>query len=243
MTYPEERQEWGRPVEGGGEYARPDTLAGHLIIVFPVGYHEYLPTKFTVAGKKSDALCCDIVDLDDKDEAGQPGKVYRSSNLMQAQLIVGLRPFIGTKVLGRIGKGIPKNGMNPPWVITDMHGDAECLARAEAWRHANPDFVKTTFVARTESSPPLPQQQPLVNYGDRGNNYYGDSYPTPQPPQPQYPQPAPPPPPAPPQQQHAPVAGSAQLSNEEITMLQRMRQQKLAQEAAQQAQFGDTPPF
>ena len=152
--------EWGRTVEPTAEYARPEKLEGHLIIVFPLGYIEHMQTKFTVPGKKSDAICCDIIDLDDVDESGQPGKVYRTSNLMQAQLIVGLRPFIGRKTIVRIGKGAAKNGMNPPWTAVDAVPEPGAVERADAWMAAHPSFNKSPFTPRTEVAPPV---QPVWN--------------------------------------------------------------------------------
>ncbi len=232
--------DWGRPVESSGEFARPEGLAGHLIVVFPLGYVPFIQTRFTVQGKKSDAICCDIVDLDDKDEYGQPGKVYRSSNLMQAQLIVGLRPFIGRKVLGTIGKGVGKSGMNPPWVITDMSGDPACMDRARAWAAAHPDFVKSPFTARDEEAPAAAAAQlppDLRQYTNPPAQQARASYTPPQhqPPQQRrddYGQPP-----------HVPVAGSPQLSSEELSVLQRMRQQAAEKARQQQEQYGDEPPF
>jgi len=231
MSYEEE--EFGRPVEASGEYARPENLNGHLVIVFPVGYHDYLPTRFTQQGKKSDALCCDVIDLDDKDANGIPGKVYRASNLMQSQLIVGLRPFIGRKVLGRISKGVSKTGLNPPWVITDMSNDPVAIERAKAWKVANPDYVTSPFMARDDTAPAVPPQpapQPTGGYqGTAPQGYQAQSVPQQpqQPQQPVLPQPS------------APVAGSAQLTAEELSTLQRMRVERARQEAA----FQEQPPF
>lgn len=204
--------DWGRPVETG-EYARPENLNGHLLIVFPLGYVPFIQTKFTVPGKKSDAICCDIIDLDDKDESGQPGKVYRQSNLMQGQLIATLRPWIGRKVLGRMGKGVSKNGMNAPWVITDMLDDPSCVERAKAWSQAHPSFAKSPFQEWKEEAPaatPADLPQNLQQYTHQ--------------PQQQQQNPAGPyPPQQPPPQQSAPVAGSVELSDEEQSVLARLR--------------------
>lgn len=189
--------DWGRPVENNGEFARPELLAGHLLIVLPLGYVPFIMTKFTVPGKKSDAICCDVVDLDDKDEAGNVGKIYRTSNLMQARIIQDLKPFIGRKVLGRIGKGVSKNGMNPPWVITDMSADPALMERARAWAQANSQFVKSEFMARDDIAPPVVANAPMPQgqqgfaqptqqgygqgYGQQPQQqlYYGDQYQTP----------------------------------------------------------------
>lgn len=244
--------DWGHVVEGTGEFARPEKLAGHLVIVFPLGYVPHIQTRFSMQGKKSDAITCDVVDLDELDEIGNPGKMYRSSNLMQSQLIVSLRPFIGTKVLGRIGKGVAKNGMNAPWIITDMSADPESVARARQWAATYPDFVKSPFQLPVEPVA-VPPQQP--QYADRGyyeNQYaYGQQAPAHQGPPTAPPQAVPgtPPPamvqaPASPQQPSpAAVVSNAPPTAAELDMLQQMRLQRAQREAQQRDQFGDNPPF
>jgi hypothetical protein len=229
--------DFGRPVEGGGEYARPESLNGHLVLVFPIGYIEHMQTRFSQPGKKSDAVCCDIVDLDDKDEMGELGKVYRSSNLMQAQLILGLRPFIGKKVLGRIGKGVGKQGMNPPWVITDMSGDAEARGRFRAWAAAHPDFVVSTFSPRSDTplvspefSNPSAAQPTYQPQAQTVRQFVTEQRATPAMHNP-----------------HAvPVAGvpgSAGVTPEELSMLARMRAEAAEKQRQIEAQFGSEPPF
>lgn len=154
-----EDDDWGRVVVNNGEYARVDALAGHLIIVCPIGYVEHSPTRFSQAGKPSDAVALDVIDLDDVDEFGQPGKVYRNSWWRGAQLILALRPRIGGKVLGVIGKGVAKNGMNAPWVIEDMSQNPELVERARQWGRAHADFVVSPFQPQA-SPPPAPQNNP-----------------------------------------------------------------------------------
>lgn len=276
-------EEWGRPAEIGGEFVKPQQLSGHLVIVYPIGYIPFIPTRFSgQTSKPSDAIAVDVVDLDDKDDYGNPGKVYRNSNFMQAQLIAALKSQIGSKVLGVISQGVARNGMNPPWVIIDMSGDATARERAQAWLAMNSNFRPSPFTPREPrpAAPPQPSfQQPPMQYPQM----YGPA-PTPPPPAPppQYQQPgqfapasqpgyqappqgyqhpAPPPPsqqalrtqiwsnePAAPVQQpqpYVPVAGSAQLSPDDMTVLQHHRAQRAAAEAeaARQATFNDQPPF
>lgn len=171
-------------VENTGEYARVDALAGHLLIIFPIGYIEDSPTRFSVPGKRSDAIVLDVIDLDDFDEHGQPGKLYRNNWWRGAQLIMMLKARIGGKVLGRIGKGTPKNGMNPPWVINDASRDEEGLVRARAWGHAHGDFITSPF------APPRPAPAPSYGQPQGGAPQYGQSSYSQQPPQ-NYSQPAP----------------------------------------------------
>jgi len=253
--------EYGHPVETGGEFARPEKLSGHLLIIYPIGYVQHIQTRFSQPGKRSDAICCDIVDLDENDEfTNRPGKIYRSSNLMQSQLIVGLRPFIGKKVLGLITRGVARNGMNPPWIVTDMSSDPKCVEIARSWAAGNPDFYPSTF---SPTPPPVAVEPPPSPVP---SNQYQQPAPTYQPPAPAYHAPAPaapavsptlqsmssaavegagrwlpdqPPAPAP---QSAP-AQPQQYTTEELEMLQALRLERERRERAAQAQQGDNPPF
>ena len=128
-----------------GEYARPSDLKGHLLIVYPLGYVAEIQTKFGI----SDGMSVDVIDLDDKDENGQPGKVYRNSNFMQAQLIASLKSQVGTKILGVMSQGVSKTGMNPPWIIVDMSGGSDCSRACQ----------------RLEAGPPQLPTQPFRSQG------------------------------------------------------------------------------
>jgi hypothetical protein len=252
-------EEWGRVVEGG-EFVKPAQLNGHLVIIYPIGYIPFIQTKFSGQGNKpSDGIAVDVVDLDDKNENGLPGKVYRNSNFMQAQLIASLKSQIGNKVLGTIGQGVARNGMNAPWVVVDMSGDPTARERASAWLQANPNFQPSPFVIRS----PTPAETTPAGYSYQGGAAQGYQS-APQSPAGGYQQgpaqshtldsmrssgnAAPPPPPAPPAQ-YVGVQGSYQPTQEELTVLQHHRQQRLlaeqqaAAEAARQATFNSEPPF
>lgn len=160
-----EDDDWGHAVDASGDFARVEQLAGHLLIILPVGYIQHSPTRFTVPGKKSDVIVCDIVDLDAADDQGQPGKIYRTAWLRQSQLIMSLRPFVGKKVLARISKGVPRNGMNPPWVVNDTSTEPGAPERARAWGAAHPEFVTSPFSQPTQAAPPQdlqPQFRPAA---------------------------------------------------------------------------------
>src|SRR6186713_1227864 len=114
MTQPN-NDEWGSVTTG--EFVKPQQVEGHLLIVYPTGYVPFIQTVHSRPDKPSDAIRVDLVDLDETDEAtGAPGKIYRNSNWMQSVLIATLRPEIGRKVLGVMGKGVGKKGFNAPWV-------------------------------------------------------------------------------------------------------------------------------
>lgn len=167
MTGMFDDDDWGHTVDSSGDFARVEQLQTHLLIVFPRGYIEHHPTRFSQPGKKSDVIVCDIVDLDAQDEHGNQGKVYRNAWLRQSQLIISLRPFIDKRVLGRINKGISRNGMNPPWVIADAVSEPGALDRAKGWAAANPAFTLSPFdpTRLVEPQVTAPRPAPQQNQG------------------------------------------------------------------------------
>jgi hypothetical protein len=255
-------EEWGRVVEGG-EFVKPAQLNGHLCIVYPIGYVPHIQTKFSGQGNKpSDGIAVDVVDLDDKNEQGLPGKVYRNSNFMQSMLIASLKSQIGGKVLGTFGQGVARNGMNPPWILVDMSGDPQARERASAWLQANPNFLPSPFVQRSQVLGDSQQAGTSLNYSGQGQgggyqqpaqqsqpqqNYTLDSMRATnnaQPANPGYQQPA-----QQAQPQYTGVQGSPQLSQEDMTVLQQHRAARVIaeaeaqKEALRQAGFQDQPPF
>ena len=239
--------DWGPIAEGSGDYARVQQLENHLIIVFPLGYIDHHPTRFTTPGKKSDVIVCDVIDLDDIDEHGNSGKIYRTAWWRSAQLIMHLRPMIGRRILGRIGKGIPRNGMNPPWVINDASADPAALERARGWGQAHSSFVLSTFtppaVVAPSASPqygPPPQQeqyrQPAQQqYQDQG--YGQQQYAPAQTHQQQYQQPQY----APAQQQYAPAQAHQQQGQPNYAPPQPSQQGY--PQAPQQNGYGQPPSY
>ena len=246
---------WGQAVESGGEYIQPRQLQGNLLILFPTGYVPFIQTKFSQPGKQSDAIRVDVVNLDEADENGRPGKVYRNCNWMGA-IIGNLRPMIGKRVLGTVGQGVPKNGMNAPWQVIDKLNDPAARERANAWVQANPGFTPSVFSLRDDQAtapqgygPPSQQQGGQYSggggYQQQSNGYGQGGYQAPQQgyqqqgSQPQYSsqgyqQQGPPPQQY--QQQgtgYAPVAGSAVLTEDERSVLERMRDMRNQKEHQQ----------
>lgn len=258
-------EEFGRIVEGG-EFVKPAQLNGHLVIIYPIGYIPFIQTRFSgQTGKPSDGIAVDVVDLDDKNDQGLPGKVYRNSNFMQAQLIASLKSQIGNKVLGVVSQGVARNGMNAPWVVVDMSGDPAARERASAWLQANPNFQPSPFVQRSQVlGDPVAPASP--GYAQDPGDYYTRQQQTQQRPAQQQAQQQPaqnytlesmratgnaaaPPPSSP---QYAPVPGSVELSQEELAAMTVLQQHRAARaiaeaeaqrEAQRQASFQDQPPF
>jgi hypothetical protein len=95
---------------------------GHLLIVEPI---EFKANIQTVNGP-ADAIEVNVVDLDTNEE-------HISLLWFNVALKNALKPLIGQKVLGRIGQGVAKPGKNPPWLLNDATGDADAVAKANAY--------------------------------------------------------------------------------------------------------------
>jgi hypothetical protein len=95
---------------------------GHLLIVSPI---EFKVNIQTVNGP-ADAIEVNVIDLDTNEE-------HISLLWFNVALKNALKPLIGQKVLGRIGQGIAKPGKNPPWLLNDATGDADAVAKANAY--------------------------------------------------------------------------------------------------------------
>lgn len=224
MTQPQD-DEWGSP-QSSGEFVAPAKVEGHLLIVYPTGYVPHISTVHSRPDKLSDAVRVDVVDLDEPDEQGELGKVYRNSNWMQAVLIASLRPEIGRKVLGVMSKGVGKKGFNAPWVLTDMSGDQEARNRAKAWLAAHPNFTPSRFVDGGSAPTATEKQTSTGGYSPTPQEYTAAA-------------PASTPSPAP---NYVPVPGSPhQVTEEEISLLQQLRAQRAAREAS--VDPNGPPPF
>lgn len=128
----------------GGDTLYPTNCVGHLLIVWSVGYIDHAPTQYTVPGKLSDVIVVDVVDLDQADEDGYQGKLYRQSWWRNNRLIGFLKTRIGRPrpVLARMGKGAVTMG-NQPYELHLADSDPESVDRAKQWFDAHPGFRPT----------------------------------------------------------------------------------------------------
>jgi hypothetical protein len=101
-------------------------LNGHLLILEPT---EYKTGIQTVHGE-SDAIEVRINDLD-------TGFTHESVLFFNVALKNALKSKVGQKVLARIGQGTAKPGKSAPWILLDATGDADAVAKANAFI-ANP---------------------------------------------------------------------------------------------------------
>jgi len=154
---------FGEPETAGGPY--PKDLVNHLLLVWAVDYIDDAPSKFSRAGQLADVIVVDLVDLDETDPyTRQPGAVARSAWWRPSKLIQALKRRLGSPdpVLAWMQMGTASAGMNAPYVLTSATGDANAVARAEAWMAANPDFVPSSQVPTRGPAPTQAQVQEPV---------------------------------------------------------------------------------
>jgi len=97
-------------------------LNGHLLILEPTEYKTGIPTVHGDA----DAIEVRINDLD-------TGFNHESVLFFNVALKNALKTKIGQKVLARIGQGTAKPGKSAPWILVDATGDADAVAKANAF--------------------------------------------------------------------------------------------------------------
>ena len=97
-------------------------LNGHLLIIEPIEYK----TGITTVHGDADAIEVRINDLDTNTS-------HDSVLFFNVALKNALKTKIGQKVLARIGQGTAKPGKSAPWILLDATGDADAVAKANAF--------------------------------------------------------------------------------------------------------------
>ena len=97
-------------------------LNGHLLIIEPIEYK----TGITTVHGDADAIEVRINDLDTNTS-------HDSVLFFNVALKNALKTKIGQKVLARIGQGQAKPGKSAPWILVDATGDADAVAKANAF--------------------------------------------------------------------------------------------------------------
>jgi hypothetical protein len=118
-------------------------LNGHLLIVEPIEYKTGIPTVHGDA----DAIEVRINDLD-------TGLSHESVLFFNVALKNALKSKVGQKVLARIGQGTAKPGKSAPWILVDATGDADAVAKANA------------FIAGGGAQAPAPAATASANIND-----------------------------------------------------------------------------
>lgn len=106
----------------GGNVLKPADIEGHLLIVEP---HEFKEKMATQMGE-SDAISVTVHDVTE-------GTTHEDILWFSRVLVGSLKNRIGSRVLGRMGKGNAKPGQSAPWILIDASGDEEAVAAATAY--------------------------------------------------------------------------------------------------------------
>ena len=112
--------EFSAPSSGGSGLKQAD-LEGHVLVVEP---QEYIPSMVTSFGDK-DAIRVTVHDITTQET--------HEDVLFFGALIGSLKPQVGKRVLGLMGKGVAKPGQAPPWVLTDLSTNEQAVAAATAY--------------------------------------------------------------------------------------------------------------
>jgi hypothetical protein len=127
----------------GGSGLRISDIEGHLVVIEPT---EYIASMTTSYGDK-DAIRVTVHDITTQETHGDV--------LFFGAIIGELKPQVGKRVLGVIGKGVAKNGQAPPWTVTDASTNADAVAAATAYL--------TGQVAATITAPATPAPAATTN--------------------------------------------------------------------------------
>src|SRR5215207_9409652 len=98
------------PSTPGGDSLDLDELLGSLLLFDVL---EQVPEMQTVNGPTT-AVRVDVAVLD----GTHKGETHNDALVFPRVLQQQLRPWVGAKVLGRLGKGQPKPGKSAPWTLT-----------------------------------------------------------------------------------------------------------------------------
>jgi hypothetical protein len=126
------------PATGGGDKLPLDDLVGALLIFDVREQCTEMQTSFGPASP----IRCDVAVLD----GGHKAETYPDTLVFPRVLMGQLRPHIGGKVLGRLGKGEAKPGKSAPWTLTDpTEADKETGRKYLAFVAAKTAEIETPF--------------------------------------------------------------------------------------------------
>ena len=126
-------------------------LNGHLLILEALEYKTGIPTVHGDA----DAIEVRINDLD-------TGYTHDSVLFFNVALKNALKTKIGQKVLARIGQGTAKAGKSAPWILIDATGDADAVAKANAFIAGAPAVASAPAAAPAAANVNDPAVQALL---------------------------------------------------------------------------------
>jgi len=102
-----------------GSTLKPADVEGHLLIVEPV---EYIANMATAMGE-SDAIKCNVHDVN-------AGEYHEGILWFSKVLVSSMKPKVGKRLLGVMGKGVAKPGQSAPWMLQDATQDEKLVKAA-----------------------------------------------------------------------------------------------------------------
>jgi hypothetical protein len=106
-----------------------DSAKGHLLLIEPLSQEQGVQTVHGPA----DPIRANVVDLDTEER-------FEDILVFPRVLISQLKPRIGGKVLGRLGRGTAKPGQSAPWVLQEFSSEDATRAKAYIEKQQNPAF-------------------------------------------------------------------------------------------------------
>lgn len=138
----DEAEQQQQEVDRGPSIKPGDETVNHLMLIWTVGYNPDAPTQYTQPGKVQDCVYVDVVDLDQRDEHGQPGLLARRQWWFPGFLVGFLKTRVGKPdpVLAYLTRGTATKG-KPPYQLVPAHSLPQARDRANEWRSRHQDFV------------------------------------------------------------------------------------------------------
>jgi hypothetical protein len=84
-------------------------LDGSLLLIEALEYKPDIPTTFGPAN----AVAANVIVLD----GAKKGERFDDALIFPRVLVSNLRPNIGSKTIGRLGRGTAKPGQSAPWIL------------------------------------------------------------------------------------------------------------------------------
>lgn len=159
----DEAEQQQQEVDRGPSIKPGDETVNHLMLIWTVGYNPDAPTQYTQPGKVQDCVYVDVVDLDQRDEHGQPGLLARRQWWFPGFLVGFLKTRVGKPdpVLAYLTRGTATKG-KPPYQLVPAHSLPQARDRANEWRSRHQDFVPGQQEMKFDPSISTPVQTSAV---------------------------------------------------------------------------------
>ncbi len=136
---------------GGGQFD-PATLNGSLLVIWPVGVEEDVPTTFGEA----DAVRATVLIVDGE----KAGEVIDDALIFPKVLVSSLRSKVGKQVLGRLGQGEAKPKQDPPWILIPFDDADVALAVPAVQAYKSGQFSQSEEPAKAAPAKAAPKAAP-----------------------------------------------------------------------------------